>query len=137
MDVSRSHVSGSPTKLQLLISDFVGSHRLSEMEVARLGHWVFAHMILSYLTNIPAGALLVMGGFPAIKKAYHVPRFHVAVPSGLPTIFAKAHSQLEELNGVSTEVVDKQPRMPSSARFFKCSQRALLLVRRLLGCLRA
>jgi hypothetical protein len=55
-------------------------------------------MILSYLTNIPAEALLVMGGFSPIKEAYHVPRFHVVVPSCLPVIFAKADSQLEEVN---------------------------------------
>ncbi|GAQ88471.1 hypothetical protein KFL_004310090 [Klebsormidium nitens] len=70
---------------------------LSESDIARLGHWVYAHMFLSYLTNIPPEALLVMSGFPPLKQAYHLPRFHVDVPDGLPMLFAKADSQLAEV----------------------------------------
>lgn len=112
--------------LQVVMRNFVGSCRLSEMEVARLGHWVFAHMILSYLTNIPAEALLVMGGFPPIKKAYHVPRFHVAVPSGLPKIFAKADFQLEEVNRVSVEDFNWPLYVPDVPGLFRVYERSSL-----------
>lgn len=58
-------------------------------------------MFLSYLTGIPHEALLVMGGFPPLKRAYHVPRFHVDVPRELPIVFEKADKQLEEVVRVS------------------------------------
>jgi hypothetical protein len=75
--------------------------RLTEVEVARLGHWALSHMFLSYLTGIPHEALLVMGTFPPLKRAYHVPRFHMDVPGVLPIIFEKADKQLEGVVWVS------------------------------------
>jgi hypothetical protein len=71
------------------------------VEVARLGHWALLHMFLSYLTGIPHEALLVMGDFPPLKRAYHVPRFHVDAPTSLPVIFEEADVQLVEVVGVS------------------------------------
>lgn len=86
-------------------------------------------MFLSYLTNIPPESLLVMSGFPPLKQAYHLPRFHVDVPTSFPIIFKKADGQLVEIVEVKNEKFpssDLGPLMFKSTKGFRLFESLML-----------